>query len=471
MKLQPVYIAVALVLAAITINGVLHATSHTTDLEGITTKLTNTWFGYVNETGLFAYGAQITLTNTRPTNITLDNLRAEVYGVGGDKTWSKNVPNLGNITLPPGTTKTIDIYSSDLNTTTLGVAGARGSGDGYLYSTEEQMNKMMVKLEGDTVSLGDPLQFTIMVGPSQDMRTATEQSVGSHYSGLFWFITPTEYFTYQPLQRGVLGTAKIPYLTLISGSDHDSVSFSMVKARTLTVLGGDAPVVFYLMDGEFKFDSYLNSLGRDGDQLYFYGRVMDYYAPNGRSYKVLQLTEAGVNEIVDPAVVARNLIVSSVGEDYFRQYFSGPSVDYRQFGGNSTHVVSYTYHMSVGNYSTSQEVTLSFDYLWRPAGGVEFIPKQGNLQPFNVTRERAEEIAVAAGVPREPYGLEASLLFSGPVPGGPVNRYDDKYVWFVSSWVDPSSSNPRRNIEAVIDPVSSEVYAVIHGEFGIVSVG
>jgi len=471
MKLQAVYIAVALVLVVVTINGILHTTNHTMELEGITTELINTWFGYVNETGLYAYGAQITLTNTRPTNITLDNLRAEVYGVGGDKTWSKNVPNLGSITLLPGTAKTIDIYSSDLNTTTLGVAGARGSGDGYLYSIEEQMNKMIVKLEGDTGSLGDPLQFDIMVRPSQGMRTTTEQNVGSHYSGLFWFITPTEYFTYQPLQRGVLGTGKFPYLTLISGSDHDSVSLSMVNARTLTVLGGDGPVVFYLMDGEFKFDSYLNSLGRDGDQLYFYGRVMDYYAPNGRSYKVLQLTETSVDEIVDPAVVARNLIVSSVGEDYFRQYFSDTSVGYDLFGGDSTHVVSYTYHISIGNYSTSQEVTLGFDYLWKPTGGVEFIPKQGNLQPFNVIRERAEEIAVTAGVPREPYGLEASLLFSGPIPGGPVNRYDDKYVWFVSSWIDPSSSNPRRNIYAVIDPVSGEVYAVIQGEIGFVTIG
>jgi hypothetical protein len=46
---------------------------------------------------------------------------------------------------------------------------------------------------------------------------------------------------------------------------------------------------------------------------------------------------------------------------------------------------------------------------------------------------------------------------------GPVNRYDDRYVWHVSSWIDPPSSNPRRNTYAIIDPVSGEVYAVHQG--------
>lgn len=40
---------------------------------------------------------------------------------------------------------------------------------------------------------------------------------------------------------------------------------------------------------------------------------------------------------------------------------------------------------------------------------------------------------VKAGVPSEPYGLEAFLGFSGHVAERPVNRYDDSYVWYVSS--------------------------------------
>jgi len=96
---------------------------------------------------------------------------------------------------------------------------------------------------------------------------------------------------------------------------------------------------------------------------------------------------------------------------------------------------------------------------------------EGNLQPFNVTLDRAAEIAVNAGVPREPFGLEASIGFWSHTPGGPVNSWNDRYVWYVWGWIDPSSSNPRRMIYAFIDPISGKVYAVQHGEIGIVTFG
>jgi hypothetical protein len=55
---------------------------------------------------------------------------------------------------------------------------------------------------------------------------------------------------------------------------------------------------------------------------------------------------------------------------------------------------------------------------------------------------------------------------------GSVNRYDNRYVWYVSSWIDPPSSNPRRNTYAIIDPVSGEVYAVLQPGWGsIISIG
>ncbi|MCX6653700.1 MAG: hypothetical protein NTY03_01125 [Candidatus Bathyarchaeota archaeon] len=463
MKLQTVYVTLALLLVIITITGVLYTTNHTTKLEGITSELTNSWFGYVNETDLYAYGAQITLTNTQSSTMILENLRAEVYGVGGDKSWSQSIPITSTLILPPGGAETIDLYSKDLNSTTLGVSGANGSGTGYLYSITEMMNRMIVKVDGTARSQSDSWSFSISVRVPRGPKQAAEKMEGSHYSGPFWFLTPTEYFTYEPLHRGVLGTAKFPYLTLVSGSNYNSVSLSMVDARTLTVLSGDGPKVYYLMDGEFRFDTYLNGLGRDGDQLYFYGRTMNYVAPNGGWYRVLQLTEVSVEKIVDPAEVARSLIVSQVGEPYFREYFSGPSVDYRPGAPEGTHVVSYSYHIVVGNYSSSHDVVLYFDPLWRVEYGSEMIPRQGNLQPFNVTREIAEEIAVKAGVPSEPYGLEAFLGFSGHTAEGAVNRYDDKYVWNVWSWIDPMFSNPRKYIGAIIDPVSGEVYAVHQG--------
>jgi len=471
MRFKTICIALAILLSIITIASLAsRTTTHTLKLEGVNSKLANQWFGYVNETGKYAYGAQIILTNTKSTAVVLTNLHAEVYGVGGTGSWGSGVSIVSSIMLPPGGSKTIDIYSCDLNTTTLGAAGAKGS-FGYLNSIEDQWNKMIFRLEGDTRSYGDLLQFDIFAGPSPGMRMTADQRVGDHYSGLFWFITPNVYFIYQAPQCGVLGTSKFPYLTLLGGSDHYSVSLSMVDARTLTVQSSGGPVVYYLMDGEFKFANLLNSFGRDGDQIYFYGNVMNYTAPHGGSYRLIQLTETSKTLIIDPAEVARKIIVSRVGEDYFREYFSGPSVGYDRFGGNSTHVVTYQYHMSIGGYSMSQDIALSFNYFGNLTGGTEFIPMLGNIQPFNVTLEKAEEIAVNAGVPGTLFGLEASIGFWSHTPGGPVNSWNDRYVWSVSSWLDPSSSNPRREVYAFIDPVSGQVYSVQHGEVGFVSIG
>ena len=93
---------------------------------------------------------------------------------------------------------------------------------------------------------------------------------------------------------------------------------------------------------------------------------------------------------------------------------------------------------------------------------IEYLPQADNLQPFNVTKAQAKVIAVEAGVPVGLYGVEAWLGYSGD-PSDSIGVYANKYVWYVSSWVDPPSSIPRKNIYAVIDPTSGKVYTVLHG--------
>ena len=82
--------------------------------------------------------------------------------------------------------------------------------------------------------------------------------------------------------------------------------------------------------------------------------------------------------------------------------------------------------------------------------------------------EQAKEIAVKAGIPAEPYGLEAYIGNSGIWPDYPT-EYQGKYVWSVGSWIDPPSANPRRSLYAVIDPVTGRLYVVEQG--GSVSIG
>lgn len=75
----------------------------------------------------------------------------------------------------------------------------------------------------------------------------------------------------------------------------------------------------------------------------------------------------------------------------------------------------------------------------------EYIPAEGNLQPFKVTEKQAKEIAVKAGISPMPYGLWAYLGNVGVYPDDP-SEYQGKYVWFVTTWIDPSGANPRRTI-------------------------
>lgn len=244
-----------------------------------------------------------------------------------------------------------------------------------------------------------------------------------------------------------------------------------MDARTITVSTRDGPKVYYLFSRGYNFDDYLKEgifSQRDGDSVYFYGDVFDYLAPTGTYYSVMFPSEVSSEEIRDPVEVAKGVIVSRVGEAYFDKYFSDPTAGYDKWAGNETHGVSFRYHILNGNYSTSQTIYLYFDVKWRLTEGSEYLPTEGNLQPFKVTMEQAKEIAIKAGIPAEPYGLEANIGNSGIWPDYPT-EYQGKYVWSVGSWIDPPGANPRRNLYAVIDPVTGRLYAVEQG--GSCSIG
>jgi len=166
-------------------------------------------------------------------------------------------------------------------------------------------------------------------------------------------------------------------------------------------------------------------------------------------------------------MVAKSYIVSRVGEEYYEKYYSDPVVEYNPGQGNSTHFVSLTYHITVGNYSGSQPIYLYFDQEWNLFNGAEYLPVAGNLQPFKVTLEQAKEIAINAGISVEPYGIWANIVNSGIYRDRPT-AYQGKYVWRVGTWIDPPGSNPRRNMYAVIDPNTGELYAVEQGGVGYI---
>jgi hypothetical protein len=485
------FVAVITILVAVTIVGALSQKTGTQtespkQLVEVEVEQTHIWMNYANSTQLYQYGAELTITNNRSTYIHLTNLRVAISGLGRDDTWSGLCPS-ADLTIPPHESKTLTVYSSDIPVTSLGFTGSATPRE-YLTLMLTQKNLgISVKLEGTESSSDDLSLFSMEAKGLKAGDASTEdQRIARNVTRLglpmdwldrwiekYDYMPTQELFKYQPLQRGILGLAKFPYLTVQMDifSSYSSVSLRIVDARTLTVSSSAGRGVFYLFSRGYTFDDYVNdmSLGEDGDVVYFYGDVFDYLAQTGTRYSVMFPTQVSGVEIRDPVEVAKKLLVSKVGEAYFDEYFSDPVAEYNPYGGwgNNTHYVSFNYRISVGNYSTSQPIYLYFTPDWNLTWGGDSIPVEGNLQPFKVTMEQAKEIAVMAGIPPEPYGLEANLFNFGFIPGQP-SEYQGKYNWSVVTWIDPPGANPRRNMYAVIDPISGRLYAIEYGGVGYI---
>ena len=473
MKLRSVILAIALLLVAITIaSAVSQNPTHALRNQGQEAEITDSWISYTNQTGLYEYGAQITFTNTQQQNVTLTNLWATITWTYRNYTWSRTYP-LQNLAITAGGKASVDVKSGDIAPADFayepigtGITVAPG---GYLkLAVNQPYLGLSVRVNGVVASGTFDIEASHLRGPKPTTEELTVKTYSGPYGSLSFDPLLWDKFHYQPLQRGVLGTGKFPLMRVISGSSYNSVTVTTVTVRTITVLESSGPRVYTLTDETNDFDAAKwGSLGKDGDYVYFYGIEEDYLAANGGLYHVLQPTEVSAVKMLDPVEVAREVIVSRLGEEYVRRYFSNPLVNYQPGDVNNTHVVSFDYGITVGNYTSLQRVWLLFDEGWKLSDSV-YIPRLDNLQPFNVTESQAKAIAVEAGVPMGAYGLEAMLGYSGDLSGSGA-AYSDKYVWYVSSWIDPPSSNPRRNICAVIDPLSGVVYAVQQG--GIASIG
>ncbi len=490
MRSRTLFILTILVLSTITITASVFTGKPPNESEGLpkiqgtTLELTQIWINYYNATEQYQYGAQIRITNTRTSTMTLSNLQVVFMGEGRNRLWNGICPTK-DLTLESGESKVISVESSEVQVSHLGYVGVAMPHE-YLKLVLRQTNLgIRVDLMGTDASSNQTTQFESEATGLPTGNASAEDFAYTHdltHLGLdpqfldrwvetFNYLPSQDLFRFQPLQRGVIGTAQFPLIT-VSGnflSSYYSVSQSVVDARTITVSTVKGPKVYYLFSRGYSFDDYLKdeSLGKDGDTVYFYGDVFNYLAQTGTHYSVMFPTEVSSVEIRDPIDVAKGVIVSRVGEDYFNKYFSDPVASYDEWAGNLTHYVSFTYHISVGNYSTSQPIYLYFDSNWRLTSGSEYIPVEGNLQPFNVTLEQAKEIAVKAGIPSEPYGLEANLFSFGLIPGQPT-KYQGKYNWSVVTWIDPPGANPRRNMYAVIDPITGKLYAIEQGGVGYI---
>jgi DNA-binding transcriptional ArsR family regulator len=182
-----------------------------------------------------------------------------------------------------------------------------------------------------------------------------------------------------------------------------------------------------------------------------------------RLQTTLNRTQASLNSLnatltsleKNPLVKAATMIISRVGIDYFNEYFHDPTMQVTSYDANTTKVV-YRYRIGVGEYMVDRNVSFYFHYNDVMSYG---IPLESNLQPFNVTKEEAIRLAVEAGLPDGPYELEAEIFCMGGSDVYPLQGYEDKYIWEVTSWNDPPWARDRTERHALVDPSTGQVYS------------
>ncbi len=156
----------------------------------------------------------------------------------------------------------------------------------------------------------------------------------------------------------------------------------------------------------------------------------------------------------NPLVKASTMIIDAVGVDYFNKYFHDPTLNSPYISGNDTSV-KFKYRIDVGNYSIDQDVSFYFTKNYVLAYGV---PLKDNLQPFNVTAEDAKRYALEAGLVEGQWGTSVYIVSYPEYDIYPRAPYADKYVWHVTSYLDPPYARARQTVTAIVDPVTGEVY-------------
>lgn len=454
------------------------------ELQGASVELINEWIIFLNSTNLYQYGVNVNITNTGQSNLELSNLQINFTGTGRDKTWSTTYPTK-DLVLAPGESKKVNIKSQSVPASSLGFIGASEPAEYLDLATNMRNLGLSIALEGTVSFTDESTKFRSAVKGLQTGSASTSElayvrdlsNLGltsrwlKRWMGTFSYLPVQDFFRYQGVQQGVIGTSRIPLIVVNRCvlNRYQSVSLSIEDIRTITVTEANPPKIYYLIDRGYRFETYLKDDDlSDGESVYFYGDAYSYLAQDGLSYEMLFITDINATEMRDPLEVAKSFIVSRVGEEYYEKYYSDPVVDYNPGHGNSTHFVSLTYHITVGNYTGSQPIYLYFDPDWNLVDGAEYLPVAGNLQPFNVTEEQAKEIAINAGISVEPYGISANIYCYHGIHSDDSIAYQGKYVWGVGTWIDPPGSNPRRNMYAVINPNTGELYAVKQGGVGYI---
>lgn len=209
---------------------------------------------------------------------------------------------------------------------------------------------------------------------------------------------------------------------------------------------------------------------RSLDKVYLTGMALHYLGWDGEEYHVVIPVDVGASKQFDFVELAREKIISQLGEVNYDRLFFNPMVQKymdNDRGVPTAYNVEYLYPVWDGSSLKEFKVSVTFD----PNGTITQsygIPPLDNLAPYRVDSVEAKSLALKAGLPSSSYHLDFDLDYYPRDSGGDFPVWGNRYLWRITSWVDAPGSNPRTGTLAMVDPVTGVVYQISEFGFGYV---
>jgi hypothetical protein len=181
------------------------------------------------------------------------------------------------------------------------------------------------------------------------------------------------------------------------------------------------------------------------------GKLIRFKQDVARAWLILPVISGSATN--PPEVQARELLVEAVGEEYVTEYFEFEGVQFNYWEPEDWLAsVNYYYKIRVGNYTVSREVYVRFSKMneYLSSTGV---PVKDNLMPFNVTKERAVDIALG-NVEREFVEMEAEMYYVKRLLNG---TSIGRYLWSVHFYHTKKYSMKGSATRVIINPISGQV--------------
>lgn len=413
----------------------------------------DTSLGYnINYTAQFTFNT--TITNHGPLPVSFPNLKSTIL-VAGKPTLAKTY---GSVTLGVGESRSLNVTNGVLNVSDV---------DESIYRSMKAVSLELEVVFSGVAEAGGTTRNVTFTGKFTtgslhtpgDMSMLRSNVVGPLNTQTF----PRYDLEYVSLVGKLASTRFSPSLSFTGTVFNDTID--VLTLITNNTYLDNYVILDYYSHLPVRYDSSDYSGLRSLDTVYVTGAWFYYQSWDGNQYKVLIPTEVSSSRIVDPFDQARQYIISKIGEvNYDRSFFEPEVIKYTDRDlGNSSYEVTFLYWVWGGDINREFTISVYLDSN-KTVTHANGIPPVDNLAPYRVDAHEAKLLAKAAGLVEGPYHLQSDMVYWPFADNGSNPIWAGRYIWEVTSWIDPPESNPRRLSMAKVDPSTGEVYVIETGE-------